>query len=181
MRIAIIHVGAPAGGMNPATRAAVAYCLTRGHTPIAIHNGFPGLCRHHNDKPIGSVRDIRWLDVDGWVNQGGSEIGTNRGLPSEDLAKTAECFELYKFDALFVIGGFEAFSACAELRKAREKYDVFKIPLIVLPATISNNVPGTEYSLGSDTCLNALIRYCDDIRQSASSSRRRVFIVETQG
>jgi 6-phosphofructokinase 1 len=181
MRIAIIHVGAPAGGMNPATRAAVAYCLTRGHTPIAIHNGFPGLCRHHNDKPLGSVRDIRWLDVDGWVNQGGSEIGTNRGLPSEDIAKTAECFELYKFDALFIIGGFEAFSACSELRKARDKYDAFKIPLIVLPATISNNVPGTEYSLGADTCLNALIRYCDDIRQSASSSRRRVFIVETQG
>nr|CDG56265.1 modified pfk [Aspergillus niger] len=48
MRIGIIHVGAPAGGMNQATRAAVAYCLTRGHTPLAIHNGFPGLCRHYD-------------------------------------------------------------------------------------------------------------------------------------
>ena len=167
--------------MNPATRAAVAYCLTRGHTPLGINNGFPGLCRHHNDKPLGSVREMRWLDVDGLVNQGGSEIGTNRGLPSEDMAKTAECFGLYKFDALFVIGGFEAFTAVSELRKARQQYPVFKIPICVLPATISNNVPGTEYSIGTDTCLNALIRYCDDIRQSASSSRRRVFIVETQG
>ena len=181
LRIAIIHVGAPAGGMNPATRAVVAYCLTRGHTPIAIHNGFPGLQRHHDDKPLGSVRECKWLDVDSWVNEGGSEIGTNRGLPSEDMSKTAECFNLYKVDALFVIGGFEAFTAVSELRQARTKYDAFRIPLVVLPATVSNNVPGTEYSLGSDTCLNTLIGFCDAIRQSASSSRRRVFVIETQG
>jgi hypothetical protein len=52
--------------------------------------------------------------------------------------------------------------------------------MVCLPATISNNVPGTDFSLGSDTCLNSLIEYCDTIKQSASASRRRVFIVETQ-
>ena len=181
LKIAIIHVGAPAGGMNPATRAAVAYCLTRGHTPIAIHNGFPGLQRHHDDKPLGAVREVTWLEADPWVNEGGSEIGTNRGLPSADMKKTAECFELYGFDALFLIGGFEAFTAASEMRKARAEFPSFRIPLVVLPATVSNNVPGTEYSLGSDTCLNTLIGFCDAIRQSASSSRRRVFVIETQG
>ena len=181
MRIAIIHVGAPAGGMNSATRAAVAYCLARGHTPIAIHNGFSGLCRHHDDKPLGSVREVQWLDVEGWISKGGSEIGTNRVLPSEDMPKTAECFERYKFDAIFFIGGFEAFTAVSELRKARKEYPAFRIPMAILPATISNNVPGTEYSIGSDTCLNALVEYCDAIKQSASASRRRVFVVETQG
>lgn len=181
LRIAIVHVGAPAGGMNPATRAAVSYCVSRGHTPLAIYNGFPGLCRHHDDKPIGSVRVVDWLQADSWVNEGGSEIGTNRGLPSADMAKTAECFELYKFDALFIVGGFEAFTALSQLRKAREQYPALKIPMVVLPATISNNVPGTEYSLGSDTCLNTLMNFCDVIRQSASSSRRRVFVIETQG
>lgn len=181
MRIAIIHVGAPAGGMNPATRAAVGYCLTRGHQPIAIHNGFPGLCRHHDDKPIGSVREVPWLESDDWVNEGGSAIGTNRGLPSEDLEGTARAFEKHKFEGLFIVGGFEAFTAASQLRKGRNIYSAFKIPIVVLPATISNNVPGTEYSLGSDTCLNTLIMFCDAIRQSASSSRRRVFVVETQG
>lgn len=181
LRVAIIHVGAPAGGMNPATRVAVAYCMTRGHTPYAIHNGFPGLCRHHADKPVGSVREAEWLEADNWVNEGGSDIGTNRGLPSEDMPTTAKVFDLYKFEALFIVGGFEAFTAASQLRKAREQYSAFKIPIVVLPATISNNVPGTEYSLGSDTCLNALVTFCDVIRQSASSSRRRVFVVETQG
>lgn len=181
MRVGIIHVGAPAGGMNAATRAATAYCLTRGHTPVALHNGFPGLCRHHDDKPLGAVREITWLDAENWAARGGSEIGTNRGLPSEDMKKTAECFELYKIDALFMVGGFEAFTALSELRKARSEYDAFKIPMVILPATVSNNVPGTEYSIGSDTCLNALIDYCDAIKQSAAASRRRVFVVETQG
>ncbi|KAL8804744.1 MAG: hypothetical protein Q9200_005700 [Gallowayella weberi] len=181
MRIGIIHVGAPAGGMNAATRAAVAYCLTRGHTPVALHNGFPGLCRHHDDEPVGSVREMSWLDVEGWVSKGGSEIGTNRALPSEDMPKTAWCFEHYKIDALFIVGGFEAFTAVSELRKARAQYRAFQVPIALLPATISNNVPGTEYSIGSDTCLNALVGYCDAIKQSASASRRRVFVVETQG
>lgn len=181
MRVGIIHVGAPAGGMNAATRAAVAYCLSRGHTPVALHNGFPGLCRHHDDKPLGSVREISWLDAENWGSKGGSELGTNRALPSEDFKTVAFCFEKYKIDALFVVGGFEAFTAVSELRKARADYDAFKIPMTILPATVSNNVPGTEFSIGSDTCLNALINYCDAIKQSASASRRRVFVVETQG
>ncbi|PKY02377.1 6-phosphofructokinase alpha subunit [Aspergillus campestris IBT 28561] len=181
MRIAIIHVGAPAGGMNPATRAAVSYCLVRGHTPLAVHNGFPGLCRHHNDTPVSSVREVHFVEADPWVNEGGSDIGTNRSLPAEDFETTARCFEQYRFDALFVVGGFEAFTAVSQLRQARDRFPAFRIPMTVLPATISNNVPGTEYSLGSDTCLNTLVEFCDAIRQSASSSRRRVFVIETQG
>lgn len=181
MRIGIIHVGAPAGGMNAATRAAVAYCFARGHTPVGLHNGFPGLCRHHDDKPLGSVRDFDWLQAEQWASRGGSEIGTNRGLPSEDMETTAMCFEKYKLDGLFIVGGFEAFTALSELRQAREKYPSLCIPMVTLPATISNNVPGTEYSIGSDTCLNALIDYCDTLKQSASASRRRVFVIETQG
>lgn len=181
MRIGIIHVGAPAGGMNAATRATVAYCLARGHTPVALHNGFAGLNRHHADKPLGSVREVNWLDAEQWASRGGSEIGTNRELPSTDMKTTAWCFENYKIDGLFLIGGFEAFTALSEMRKARDQYPAFCIPMVTLPATISNNVPGTEYSIGSDTCLNALIDYCDTLKVSASASRRRVFVVETQG
>ena len=182
MNIAIIHVGAPAGGMNSATRSAVAYCLSRGHKPWAVWNGFPGLVRHHKDKPVGSVRLLDWLEVEGWISRGGSEIGTNRDVPSRvGMGETAECFKEWRFDALFLIGGFEAYTALSEMRHARHEHPSFRIPMVLLPCTISNNVPGTEYSLGSDTCLNALVSYCDTIKQSASASRRRVFCVETQG
>lgn len=182
MKIGFINVGAPAGGMNAAVRAGVAYCLSRGHEPIAIYNGFAGLARHHGDKPLGAVRSFDWLEVDGWASKGGSEIGTNRELPSESGMETiANLIEQYQFDALFLIGGFEAFHAVSQLRKARDQYPSLCIPMTLLPATISNNVPGTEYSLGSDTCLNELVEYCDKIKQSASATRRRVFVIETQG
>ncbi|KAJ4266451.1 6-phosphofructokinase, alpha subunit [Fusarium torreyae] len=182
MRIGFINVGAPAGGMNAAVRAAVAYCLSKGHEPMAIHNGFAGFARHHGDNPIGAVRPFDWLEVDGWASKGGSEIGTNRELPGESgMERIANLIEEYHFDALFIVGGFEAFHSISQMRKARDTYPSLCIPICLLPATISNNVPGTEYSLGSDTCLNELVNYCDKIKQSASATRRRVFVIETQG
>ncbi|EFX02731.1 6-phosphofructokinase alpha subunit [Grosmannia clavigera kw1407] len=182
MRIGFINVGAPAGGMNAAIRAGVAYCISRGHEPLAIHNGFAGFARHHADSPLRSVRPFDWLEVDGWASKGGSEIGTNRELPSDSGMETiANLIEEYQFDGLFLIGGFEAFHALSQLRTAREQYPSLCIPMVLLPATISNNVPGTEASLGSDTCLNELVSYCDKIKQSASATRRRVFVIETQG
>lgn len=149
---------------------------------MAIHNGFAGFARHHGDEPLGAVRKFDWLEVDGWASKGGSEIGTNRELPEESgMELIAQLIEKYKFDALFLIGGFEAFHAVSQLRKARSRFPSLCIPFTLLPATISNNVPGTEYSLGSDTCLNELVAYCDKIKQSASATRRRVFVIETQG
>merc|ERR1719348_1139909 len=53
--------------------------------------------------------------------------------------------------------------------------------MVVLPATISNNVPGTDFSIGADTALNEITEICDRIRQSAQGTNRRVFIVETMG
>lgn len=182
MRIGIINVGAPAGGMNAAIRGGVAYCISRGHEPVAIHNGFAGLARHHGDSPVGAVRNFDWLEVDGWASKGGCEIGTNRELPKDSgMEHIATLIKKYKFDALFVIGGFEAFHAVSQLRLAQQEFPSLRIPMVVLPATISNNVPGTEYSIGSDTCLNELVGYCDKIKQSASAARRRVFVIETQG
>lgn len=167
-------VGAPAGGMNAATRAAVRYCLKQGHTPLAVHNGFKGLLDD-------AVHELSWLGVDGWTSRGGSELGTNRTLPDIDLGAVAARFQEHSFNALMLIGGFEAFNALQIMESGRKFYPAFHIPMAHLPATISNNVPLTEFSVGSDTSLNALVDACDAIKQSASASRNRVFVVETQG
>nr|XP_018265423.1 6-phosphofructokinase [Kwoniella dejecticola CBS 10117]OBR87581.1 6-phosphofructokinase [Kwoniella dejecticola CBS 10117] len=174
LRVGIIHVGAPAGGMNAATRQAVRFCHNRGHTPVAIYNGFEGLLDDN-------VAELSWLRVDTWTTRGGSELGTNRTLPSADLGNIAAGFQRHALDALLVIGGFEAFHSVMILEQNRSNYPSFQIPMVHLPATISNNVPMTDFSLGSDTSLNALVDACDAIRQSASASRNRVFVVETQG
>lgn len=175
-RIAIINVGAPAGGMNSAIYSMATYCMSRGHTPYAIHNGFSGLARHE------SVRSIDWLAIQGWTSMGGSEIGTNRATPEEtDIGMIAYYFEKYRFDGLILVGGFEAFTSLHQLEKARAMYPSFRIPMVLIPATISNNVPGTHYSLGADTCLNSLVNYCDIVKQSASATRNRAFVIEVQG
>ena len=82
---------------------------------------------------------------------------------------------------MLVVGGFEAFNSVMLMEENRANYPAFQIPMIHLPATLSNNVPMTDFSLGSDTSLNALVEACDAIKQSASASRNRVFVVETQG
>ncbi|KAG2037705.1 phosphofructokinase domain-containing protein [Suillus americanus] len=174
MRVAIMHMGAPAGGMNAATRAAVRYCVKQGHHPLAVHNGFRGLLDDN-------IHELSWLGVDAWTSRGGSELGTNRTLPDVDLGAVAARFQEHNFHALLMIGGFEAFNALLILETGRQHYPAFHIPMAHLPATISNNVPMTEFSLGSDTSLNALVDACDSIKQSASASRNRVFVVETQG
>ncbi|KAI9617916.1 hypothetical protein H4Q26_012781 [Puccinia striiformis f. sp. tritici PST-130] len=175
MRIGIIHIGAPAGGMNAATRTAVRYCLTRGHTPLAIFNSWTGLIDGH-------VEELGWLRVDQWTTRGGSELGTNRQLPCpQNIEDIVQKIKLFKLDGLLLIGGFEVLTSFKFLDSVKDQYPELDIPMVHLPATISNNVPLTEWSLGSDTSINVLVEACDAIRQSASASRSRVFVVETQG
>jgi len=167
-------MGAPAGGINAATRTTVRFCLNRGHQPLAVYNGFKGLLDD-------SVHPLSWLAVDSWLPRGGSELGTNRALPDIDLGGVASKFQKHNFDGIFIIGGFEAFTSLLMLDNARQHYPALRVPMVHLPATISNNVPLTEWSIGCDTSLNALVDACDAIKQSASASRNRVFVVETQG
>lgn len=160
--------------MNAATRTAVRYCLSKGHEPLLIHNGFTGLLDDNVYTPS-------WLQVDNWTTRGGSELGTNRVLPDHDFGGVAAALQRHNIQGLLLIGGFEAFMSVKMMDAQRESYPSFRIPLAAIPATISNNVPLTEFSLGCDTSLNALVDACDTIKQSASASRNRVFVVETQG
>lgn len=161
--------------MNAATRTAVRYCLCHGHTPVAIYNGFVGLLE-------GNVAELSWLRVDQWTTRGGSELGTNRTLPSDsNLHLVAQKLEEHRIDGLLIIGGFEALTAMKTLSNGRKQFATLRLPIVHLPATISNNVPITEWSIGSDTSINVLVDACDAIKQSASASRNRVFVVETQG
>ncbi|NXK96966.1 PFKAP protein, partial [Formicarius rufipectus] len=172
--VALLNVGAPAAGMNAAVRAAVRVGITEGHKMFAVIDGFEGFAR-------GKIKEISWGDVGGWTGQGGSILGTKRTLPAKYLEKIAEQMRTNNINALMVIGGFEAYLGLLELSAAREKYDEFCIPMVMVPATVSNNVPGSDFSIGADTALNTITDTCDRIKQSASGTKRRVFIIETMG
>jgi len=172
--LAVLHIGAPCCGMNAAVRSFTRNCIYSGNSPIGIHNGIEGLIK-------GDIKPISWADVTGWVSEGGALLGTKRTLPETNFEACAANLSKYKIQGLVVIGGFEAFHAVLQLSENRSKYPSFRIPMVVLPATISNNVPGTDFSIGADTALNEITEICDRIRQSAQGTKRRVFIVETMG
>ncbi|XP_069047184.1 ATP-dependent 6-phosphofructokinase, platelet type isoform X4 [Lepisosteus oculatus] len=172
--VAIMNVGAPAAGMNAAVRSAVRVGITEGHKMFAVNDGFEGFAK-------GQIKEIKWGDVGGWTGQGGSLLGTKRTLPAKHVEKIAEQMREHNINALLIIGGFEAFECLLQLYEARSTHEEFCIPLCMLPATISNNVPGTDFSIGADTALNAIVETCDRIKQSASGTKRRVFIIETMG
>ncbi|PVV02942.1 hypothetical protein BB560_002599 [Smittium megazygosporum] len=174
LNVAILHVGAPAGGANLATRNIVRLCINRGHNPLLVFNGFPGLMR-------GEIEVASWMQVDMWTVDGGSKLGMNRGQPAENIGAIAYQLQKYSINALVIIGGFEAYTGLISLMGKRKEYPSFCIPMVLIPATISNNVPGTDCSLGSDTAVNFIINCCDNIKLSASSNRKRVFLMEVQG
>ncbi|XP_034415551.1 ATP-dependent 6-phosphofructokinase, platelet type isoform X4 [Cyclopterus lumpus] len=172
--VAVLNVGAPAAGMNAAVRSAVRVGISEGHKMFAVSDGFEGFYK-------GQIREIKWADVGGWTGQGGSLLGTKRTLPAKHVDKIAEQMREHNINALLIVGGFEAFLSLLELLTARGKYDEFCVPMVMVPATVSNNVPGSDLSIGADTALNAITATCDRIKQSASGTKRRVFIIETMG
>uniref|UniRef100_A0A3B3SDM1 ATP-dependent 6-phosphofructokinase n=2 Tax=Paramormyrops kingsleyae TaxID=1676925 RepID=A0A3B3SDM1_9TELE len=172
--VAVLNVGAPAAGMNAAVRSAVRVGISEGHKMFAVYDGFEGFYN-------GQIKAVKWADVGGWTGQGGSLLGTKRTLPGKHLDKIAEQMRKHNINALLVIGGFEALESLLQLHEARLHFEEFCVPLCMLPATISNNVPGTDLTIGADTALNAIVETCDRIKQSASGTKRRVFIIETMG
>ncbi|MGD9252529.1 MAG: 6-phosphofructokinase [Holophagae bacterium] len=174
LRLAVLSSGGPAPGMNTATRAAVRLALDEGHEMLGIRNGFQGLID-------GDVDELGWMSVRGWTTAGGCELGINRKIPrGKDFYAIARNIENLKLDGILMVGGWSGYDACLRMVLKRDPFPTFNIPIICLPATINNNLPGSELSVGPDTALNAIVEAVDKIKQSAVASRR-CFVVEVMG
>jgi 6-phosphofructokinase 1 len=174
LRIAVLNVGAPAPGMNTAVRAAVRLGIDKGHTILGVHGGILGLID-------GDIQEMNWMSVNGWAPRGGSELGTGRKIPSgKELYSIARNIEELEIHGLLIIGGWSGYEAAYRLFAERENYPAFNIPILCLPATINNNMPGSELSIGADTAVNNIVEAVDKIKQS-SGSLHRCFVVEVMG
>ena len=174
VRIALLTAGAPAPGMNTAVRAAVRLAIDQGHRVLAIRNGFEGLI-------AGQIEECSWMSVSGWGPMGGSRIGASNWMPGgADLEAIARTIEAHRIEALLVIGGWNAYQAAHTLYAERSTFPAFNIPIICLPASIDNNLPGSELSIGADTALNSIVEIVDKIKQSAGGAHH-CFVVEVMG
>ncbi|MCG8346406.1 MAG: 6-phosphofructokinase, partial [Chloroflexales bacterium] len=173
-RLLVLNAGGLSPGMNTAVRIAVRLGMDQGHTMLAARNGFRGLIG-------GSIIEQKWMSVSGWASRGGAELGTSRKIPrGKDLYAIARNLEEHQVQGILMIGGWAGYQAAYQLYTERHNFPAFNIPIVCLPATINNNLPGSELSIGSDTALNNIVRAVDNIKQSAVASGR-CFVVEVMG
>ena len=173
-RVALVHAGGLAPGMNAAARAVVRLGVDRGHTVLGVEHGFLGFAR-------GQVRELTLADVDAWTGLGGAELGTRRFVVGpHELYAIARTVEEQGIEAIVVVGGFDAYASAAHIARERGGYPALNVPIVCVPATIDNNLPGSELAIGTDTALGAIVEAMDRIKQSASAARR-CFVIETMG
>jgi 6-phosphofructokinase 1 len=174
LRLAVLHGGGPAPGMNTAIRVAVRVGIDLGHEMLAVKRGFRGLSR-------GDIEEMDWMSVTGWVGRGGAELGTSRSVASpEMLAEVAAQVEAHNIDGILVVGGWTGYQSAYQFRSLAEFHPALRIPIVCLPASINNDLPASELSIGADTALNSIMHDVDKIKQSAVASRR-TFVVEVMG
>lgn len=173
LRLAVVHAGEPAPGMNTAARVAVRLGLDAGHEMLAIRGGLAGL-------RAGAVEDMVWMSVTEWVSRGGAELGTSSYVPSgAELAQIADQVAAHRLDGLLIIGGWAGYEAALAFRRAAPEHAALRLPIACLPASINNDLPGT-LSIGADTALNTIVAAVDKIKQSGAAARR-CYVVEVMG
>jgi len=169
-RIGLVTSGGDAPGMNAAIRAVVRFAVPRGLAVLGIERGYRGLI-DDQVTPLG-LRSVARI-----INLGGTILKTIRCpefKTEEGIERANEVLDRHRIDGLVVIGGDGSFRGALELSK------VSGIPVIGVPATIDNDVAGTETTIGFDTAVNTAVSAIDKIRDTAIS-HERAFVVEVMG
>jgi 6-phosphofructokinase 1 len=170
LKIAVLTSGGVAPGMNAAVRAAAQAAFSRGWEVVAVEEGYYGLLE-------GEIRAVDRAELWGYVQQGGTILGTGRSSEFEEGDEGKQhALELLReagAEGLVVIGGGGSLSGGLALHE-------LGLPTVGVPATIDNDIPGTELSIGVDTALNTAAEVIDRIKDTATS-HRRAMVVEVLG
>jgi len=169
-RIGIVTTGGDAPGMNAAIRSAVRTAIFYNIEVIGIYDGFRGLYEKKFEK-------LTSRSVGGIINQGGTILKTKRFYEFKNKEIRERCFENLKeekIEGLVVIGGDGSAKGVYLL------YSEFNFPVVHIPASIDNDIYGTDYTIGFDTAVNTAIDAIDKIRDTATS-HERTFIIEVMG
>ncbi len=162
--------GGDAAGMNPAVKCTVEHSRSLGYEPYLIYDGLRGLIDNNIEKAGNR-------STSGIINRGGTVLRSTRSerfFKYESRKQAYENLQSHGINKLVVIGGDGSFRALNQF------YSDFKVPFAGIPATIDNDIPGTDYCLGVDTALNMIRSSVDSIRDTANSFSR-AFVVETMG
>jgi 6-phosphofructokinase 1 len=169
-RIGLVTSGGDAPGMNAAIRAVTRVAHSKGLEVLGFERGWDGLIANR-------FRMLTPRNVGGILHVGGTILRTSRSpefRKPEGLQKAADVLALNNVDGFVVVGGD------GSMRGALELSNMSNALIVGIPATIDNDVYGTEETIGFDSAVNTAIVEIDKIRDTANS-HERIFIVEVMG
>ena len=199
MRIAMLTGGGDVPGLNPCIKAVVNRAIDVDYEVVGIRRGWHGLLHYNPDDPATHSEctvPLNRLVVRKIDRTGGTMLHTSRTNPSrvspsalpsflqpdafpfenglyDCTAHVLRVLEHLGVDVLVPIGGEDTLGYGARVH--REGF-----PVVSVPKTMDNDVPGTEYCLGFSTAITLSVRAIHQIR-SAAGSHERIAVVELFG
>lgn len=168
-KIGLVTAGGDAPGMNACLRFLIKGLIDEDYEVFGIFRGFKGII----DK---NYLKLTKRDAGGIIQRGGTILGTSRypQFTNKEVQKQAvRNLEEMGIDVLVVVGGDGSMHGADAMSQ-------MGIKVIGIPASIDNDVYGTDETLGADTALNTIVRSVDIIKDTASSLDR-AFIIEVMG
>ncbi len=168
--LAVLTSGGDAPGMNAAIRAVVRTAVHDGAKVSGVYRGYQGLV---DDDLV----ELKARDVANIIQRGGTVLRTARSdefYEPPGRSRAADVLRGRGIDGLVVIGGDGSFRGA---RALQQEHDV---PVIGIPATIDNDIFGTDVSVGFNTAINVALEAVDRLRDTAAS-HDRLFLVEVMG
>jgi 6-phosphofructokinase 1 len=169
-RIGVLTSGGDAPGMNACIRAVYRGGSFRGLKVYGIKNGYAGLI-------AGDIKLLERRDVANIIHLGGTVLGTSRSeefKTPEGRQIAADQLKKHGIQGIIIIGGD------GSMRGGNLFSHETGIPVVAIPGTIDNDVPGTDFSIGFDTAVNIALESIDRVRDTAIS-HGRLFFVEVMG
>ncbi|CUX97414.1 6-phosphofructokinase [Candidatus Hoaglandella endobia] len=168
-KIGVLTSGGDSPGMNAAIRGVVRAGLSEGLEVYGIYDGYLGLFQDR-------IAKLNRYSVSDVINRGGTFLGSAR-FPEFREANTRDIaiknMNKRCIEALVIIGGDGSYMGAKRLTE-------MGFPCICLPATIDNDVAGTDYTIGYFTALETIVEAIDRLRDT-STSHQRISIVEVMG
>lgn len=156
--------------MNAALRAVVRTAYSENFEVVAFRYGFKGLIG-------GDFKKIGPSDVSNIIQRGGTALKSARCeefRTVEGRTKAANVLKELGIEALVIIGGDGSFQGGTLLAREHD------ITVVGIPATIDNDLVGSDETIGYDTALNTAMEAIDKIRDTADA-HDRLFLVEVMG
>lgn len=169
-KILVLTSGGDAPGMNAAVRGVIREAGFNDIQVYAAYDGFKGLVE-------GNILPLTNQDIAGTLQLGGTILGTARFPQFQEkpyVMKAVHNLRHRDIDGVIVIGGNGSLSGAHAL------VEEGGLPVVGIPASIDNDLAGTDMAIGVDTALNTIVYNVDKIRDTASS-HGRIFVIEVMG